>query len=113
MDDNMQLFELLWKKTVEYGKTSIELTKLRMLDNVLNVISSLIPPVLVFFFAGATLLFLSLGLALWLDEVLENAYYGYIIVATFFGLTAMIVHLYLHKRIKRIISDYIIKQVFK
>jgi len=113
MNDMIQLFELLWKRAVDYGKTNIELIKLKLLDSVLDVFSSLIPPVILFFIVGLFLLFLSFGLALLLNEILGNIYLGYLIVAIIYGIAAMIVHFFLHKRIKKVVSDYIIKQIFK
>ncbi|MEA4840867.1 MAG: phage holin family protein [Bacteroidales bacterium] len=113
MNDMIQLFELLWKRAVDYGKTNMELIKLRLLNSVLDLFSSLIPPVILFFIVGFFLLFLSFGLALWLSEILGNVYLGFLIVAIIYGIAAMIVHLFLHKRIKKVVSDYIIKQIFK
>ena len=113
MEDNTQLFESLWERAIEYGKTNIELIKLKLLDKVSDLISSLIPPVLVFFLVGFFLFFLSFGLAFWLGEIIGNAYYGYILVAALYGIAAIIVHLFVHKRIKKIVSDYIIKKLLE
>jgi len=113
MEDNAQQFESLWKRTIEYGKTNIELIKLKIFDRTVDVISSLIPPTIVFVLIASFLLFLSLGLAFWLGEILGNAYLGFILVATFYGIVAIIVHFFMHTRIKKIVSDYIIKQVLR
>jgi len=113
MEDNIQQFESLWKRAIEFGKINIELIKFKLFDRTVDVISSLIPPVVVFVLVASFLFFLSLGLALWLGEILGNAYLGFIIVAAFYGIMAMLVHFFMHVRIKRIVSDYIIKQVLK
>ena len=113
MEDNTQLFELLLKRVVEYGKTNLELIKLKLFDRTLDVISSLIPPAIVFVLISSFLFFLSLGLALWLGDILGNIYSGFILVAAFYGIMAIIVHFFMHARIKKIVSDYIIKQVLK
>lgn len=113
MEDNTLQFDLLWKRAIEYGKTNIELIKLKFLDKFLAVFSSLIPPIIVFLLAGSFYFFLNLALALWLGDLLGNAYYGYLIVAGFYGFLAIIVHLFLQKPIKKRISDFIIKQVLK
>jgi len=113
MEDNTQLFESLWERTIEYGKTNIELIKLKLLDKVSDLISSLIPPVIVFSLVGFFLFFLSFGLAFWLGEIIGNAYYGYFLVAALYGIVAIIVHLFIHNRIKKIVSDYIIRKLLK
>jgi len=113
MEDNAQLFELLLKRVVDYGKTNIELIKLKLFDRAVDMISSLIPPAIVFVLISSFFLFLSLGLALWLGDILGNIYSGFILIAAFYGIMAIIVHFFMHARIKKTVSDYIIKQVLK
>jgi len=113
MEDNIQQFESLWKRAIEYAKINVELIKLKLFDRTVDVISSLIPPAVVFVLVSSFLFFLSLGLAIWLGEILGNAYFGFLVVAAFYGIMALLVHFFMHKRIKRIVSDYIIKQVLK
>jgi len=113
MEANEQQFESLWKRTIEFGKTNIELIKLKLFDRSVDVISSLIPPTVVFVLVASFLFFLSLGFAFWLGEILGNAYLGFILVAAFYGIMAVIIHLFLHTQIKKTVSDYIIKQVLK
>ncbi|MDD4921146.1 MAG: phage holin family protein [Bacteroidales bacterium] len=112
-EDNTQIFGSLLQRAVEYGKTNIELMKLKLLDKILDVVSSLIPPVVVFVLVGSFLFFLSFGLALWLGDLLGAFYVGFILMAALYGIIAIIVHFFMYKNIKRIVSDYIIKQMFK
>jgi len=113
MEDNTLHFDLLWKRAIEYGKTNIELIKLKFLDKFLTVFSSLIPPIIVFLLAGSFFFFLNLALAIWLGDLLGYAYLGYLLVAGFYGFLAIIAHLFMQKPIKRMVSDYIIKQLLK
>lgn len=113
MEDTTQQFDSLWKRAIEFGKTNVELIKLKLFDRAVDIISSLIPPTIVFVLVASFLLFLSLGLAIWLGEILGSAYLGFILVAAFYGIMAIIVHFFMHTQIKKIVSDYIIKQVLK
>jgi len=113
MEDNAKLIESLLEKTVEYGKTSLELAKLKALDKTADVVSSFIPHTVVFVFIASFLLLFNLGLAIWLGEILGKIYYGFFVVAGFYGIISIVLHFFFHKRFKKILSNYFIKQVLK
>lgn len=105
--------ESLLERTADYGKTSLNLIKLKAIDKTSDVVSSLIPRLIVLLILMIFLLFLNLGVALYLGEILENIFYGFFVVAAFYGVIGLIVHFFMHNRIKRKIYNYIIKQAFK
>ncbi|MCK9411359.1 MAG: hypothetical protein M0Q53_03595 [Prolixibacteraceae bacterium] len=107
------MIESLFEKTVDYGKTSFLLVKLRMLNKTSDVVSSLLAHTVVLIFALSFMLFLSLGLAIWLGEIFGNPFYGFFVVAAFYGLTGIFIHLFLHKWLKKLVSDRFIEQVLK
>jgi len=111
MENNTQLIESLIVKASEYGKTSFEIVKLKTLDKTSDVISSLLPHSVVLIILSSFMLFLNLGAALWLGEVLGEVYYGFFIVAAFYGLVVIVLHFFLHNWLKKIICNYIIKIV--
>src|ERR1035437_6956703 len=85
MEDNPNLLETLLERASEYGKTSIELAMLNTLDKTTDIISSFIPLSVVIILFVSCLLFLNLGLALWLGELLGKPFYGFFMVAAFYG----------------------------
>jgi fatty acid desaturase len=113
MNDNEKLIESLLERTIEYGKTSLELVKLKTLDKTSEVVSSFIPHSIVFFFIASLLFFLNLGLAFWLGEIMGNNSYGFFVVAGFYGLLGLVIHFFMHDWLKKKICNYIIKQVLK
>jgi len=113
MDDNSELLESLLDRATEYGKTSYELVKLKALDKSADIISSLIPHSVVFVLIASFLLFFNLGLAFWLGELLGRVFYGFFVVAAFYVLTGIIIHFFMHKWLKRLVSNYFIQQVLK
>ncbi len=113
MEDNSKLLETLLDRATEYGQTSLELIKLKALDKATDVISSLIPNSVVFFLLASFMLFLNLGLALWLGEILGKMFYGFFVVAGFYAVTGFIIHFFMHNWLKRHISDYFIRRVLK
>ena len=113
MEDNTKLFESLLEKANEYGKTSYELVKLKAVDKSSDVVSSFIPHSIVFVLIISFLLFLNLGLAFWLGEILGNTYLGFFVVAGFYVFTGIVVHFLMHKWIKNKVRNIIIKQLLK
>ncbi|MFA5419503.1 MAG: phage holin family protein [Bacteroidales bacterium] len=113
MDGNKELFESLLESVTDYIKTNVELIKLKALDKASDGISSLISHSVVLVFVVTFLLFLNVGLAFWLGELLGSAYIGFFAVGVFYGLMCLIIRLFFHKRIKRLVSDYLIKHVLK
>jgi hypothetical protein len=113
MEDNTKLLESLLERASEYGKTSYELVKLKALEKTTDAVSSLIPHSVVIILIVSFMLFLNLGLALWLGEVLGKTFYGFFVVAAFYILAGIVIHFFMHKWLKRIIGNYFIKRVLK
>ena len=113
MEDNTKFIESLLEKATDYGKTSLELVKLKALDKTTDIVSSLIPHSVVFVLIVSFLIFLNLGLALWLGEVLGKIFYGFFVVAGFYVLIAIIIHFFMHKRLKSLVGNYFIRRVLK
>lgn len=113
MEDNAKLIETLFEKATDYGKTSLELVKLKAIDKTSDIVSSIIPHSVVFVVLVLFMLFLNLGIAFWLGEIMGKIFYGFFIVAAFYILTGIILHLFLHNRIKNLLYNYFIKQSLK
>jgi hypothetical protein len=110
MEDN-NLFESLFEKASEYGKTSYELVKLKALDKTSDVVSSFIPRSVVFVLIASFILFLNLGIALWLGDLLGKLFYGFFVVSGFYVIAGIVIYFLMHKWLKRIVSDYFIKHM--
>jgi hypothetical protein len=113
MEDIVKLIQALLESATEYGKVSFELVKLKTIDKITGLVSSIIPLTVVIFLVSLFLLFVNVGLAFWLGEVLGKTYYGFFALAVFYLLIAVIIHFFLHKWIKRLIGDYFVKRLLK
>ena len=102
MEENTKLLETLLESASEYGKTSLELVKLIAIEKTTDVVSSFVPRSVVIVLIVTFVLFLNLGLALWLGDMLGKLYYGFFAVAAFYMLTGIIIHFFMHKRIKKV-----------
>ena len=113
MDEKAKLLESLLESAKEYSKTSFELIRLKIIDKLADIISSAIPLSVVIILSATFLLFLSVGLAFWFGDLTGRIFYGFFIVAGIYILLAVIIHFFMHKRIKRRIGDYFIRQLLK
>lgn len=113
MEDKAKLIESLFESAADYGKASYELVKLKALDKTSDAVSSLIPHSVVIAVAAIFMLFINLGLAFWLGEVLGKIFFGFFVVAAFYGIVGIVLHFFMHKWIKKVISNYIIKNALK
>jgi len=111
MEDTTKSIESLLERAADYGKTSYELVKLKALDKTSDGVSSFIPHFFVFILLASFMLFFNLGLAFWLSEILGSDYFGFFVVAAFYAIIGIIVHFFMHKWLKKLICNYIIKRV--
>ena len=111
MENKTATLESLLERAEEYGKTSLELIKLKALDIVSDVFSSFLSRLLmivtIFLFFG----FLNLGVTLWLGTILGKTYYGFFIVASFYGIAGIFLYAFMGKWIKIRTANFFIKQV--
>ena len=111
MEENAKLVKSLLERAVDYGKTTYELEKLKLVDKGSVVAFSFFFHSVVFFLATISLLFISLGTAFWLGMILGKTFYGFLIVAGFYGITGIVFYLCMYKWLKKIVCNLIIKRI--
>lgn len=111
MEEKYKFIDSLVSSAETYGKTSIELIKLKTVDKVADVVSTLVAslPVVI----ALTLFFITLnfGISLWLGELLGHTYLGFFLVAAFYGLVGLILYLFRNKWIKKPLNNSMINQM--
>jgi hypothetical protein len=113
MEENARIIESILTSASEYAKSGFELTKLKALDKTTDIISSVVPHSLVILLVLTFIFFLNIGIALWLGEILGKVFFGFFIVAAFYGLSGVVIHYFAHEKIKRFVGDYFIKCMLK
>jgi len=113
MDEQSGLIESLIEKGEQYGKTTLELLKLKTLDKSADVVSNLVSWLIVLIFAVLFFLILNIGVALWLGELLGKAYYGFFVVSGFYALLALIFGIFRKQIVKNPVNNSIIEQVLE
>jgi len=110
METPSTAFESLFERVEAYIKTTLELSRLKFLESTITIITSLISRISVIITISLFVLVLNIGIALYLGELLGKNYYGFFIVAAFYLVVGIVLHFFLHKWIKKPVSDLIIKQ---
>ena len=113
MEDNAKLLESLMMKVTDYGKTSFELIKLKAIDTTSGIVSSFIPFSGAFVIIASFMLFLNVGLAFWLGDILGKIYFGFFIVAAFYLVIGGVLYFLTKNWLKKVAFDFFIKQVLK
>lgn len=113
MENKINLIEALMEKVADYAETTLELAKLKTIAKTSEIVSSIFPRAIVILVFIFFMLFLSLGMALWLGEILHQIFYGFFVIAAFYGVLAIVLHLFFRKWLKSFYGDYIVKKMFK
>ena len=112
METPASLIESLVERVEVYGKTTYELSKLKLLETTTHVVTSVVSRLGVIIMFSLFAFVLSIGIALLLGELIGKSYYGFFVVAAFYFVAGIVMHFFFRKWIKRPISDSIIKQAF-
>lgn len=111
MEKQASFFEPLIERATEYGKTSVELYKLKAIEKTSDVASTMVSRMLAVMALGLFMLMISVGAAFWLGEILGKVYYGFLCVGGFYGVLGLVLYFILHKWVKERTSDAIITRI--
>ena len=113
MKEKENILEPLWEKVEDYGKSSLELLKLKSIDKSSDIVSTILPNMVVIVFTVIFLMFVNFGIAFWLGAIWDSYYLGFFAVAAFYGICGIIIHFFLHDKIKERIRNIVIKLLLK
>lgn len=105
--------KLLISKTEKFTKTSIDLLKLNVVEKTADIVSSVTSGLTVILFVAMFTLFLNIGLGLWIGELLQSNYMGFLIVSGFYLIVAIVIYFYQNRLLKNPISDKIVVKLLK
>ncbi len=113
MDNPIESIESLFEKIEMYSKTSYDLFKLRVLETVTVVATSLLSRLVVIAIFFVFVFFLNIGIALMVGDLLGKLYYGFLLVAIFYLVIGIIFHFFFHKWTKKVLVDLIVTQALQ
>jgi hypothetical protein len=110
--NNNNSIDTLIERAGEYVKTTIELSKLRAADKLSDTAGTLVSRTVATVFLILFFLLASVAISLLIGDALGKSWYGFGIVAGFYGLVGFILFFFTHNWLKQLISNSIIKKFF-
>ena len=111
MEEQEFSMESLYEKAKAYTDTTLELTKLKAVDKTAGILGTVVARMAVLL----TLLMFgfcaNMALALWLGSLLGEAWLGFLVVAGFYVLIALLLHFVWQEGLRKKIADAFISQV--
>lgn len=105
--------ELLYKKAEQYTKTSFELLQLNAIDKTSDVISSLSVVISISIIVAMFILFINIGISLYIGKLLNDYAMGFFLVSIFYFVVAIIVFIFRKTLIKIPIDNLIVSKLLK
>ena len=105
--------EMLFEKAQDYTKSSIELLKLNAIDKTADIAASLIFKLAFGLIVAMFLLFVNIGISLFLGKLIGENYLGFFIVSVFYLILAIILYIFRNQLISVPITNLVIKKLLE
>lgn len=102
---------LLFDKAADYSRTSVELLKLKAIDKSAELVSTLITKIVLIAIVAMFILSISIGLSIWIGELVGKVYLGFFIMAGFYAFLSLLVYFFKDQWIKIPVSNSFISQL--
>lgn len=103
----------IFKTTIKYVDTRIDLLKLMLIKKASDSISSVISRIVAILIFLLAIMLLSIGFAIWLGKYMGGLEYGFLSIGGFFVLVGIILFAFKTKIIKTPVSSALIKKAIK
>jgi len=113
MENNTTPIESLFQRAEDYGKTTLTLLKLNAVDKSADILSSLVQKLVLLSVVVLFLFTLSIGISLWIGELLGKSYYGFFIVTGSYLLIGLLIHIFKADFIGHPVRNAVITELLK
>lgn len=113
MDAATTHIELIYNKAKAYTQTSIELYKLNAVDKTADVVSSVVSRLALGSIIAVFLLFINIGISLYIGQVLQATYLGFLIVSSFYLIVGISLYIFNNTLITKPITNLVIAKLTK
>jgi uncharacterized RDD family membrane protein YckC len=110
METPKEHIEALFSNTKEYIENKTDLWKLKAIDKSTDIIASLVEKLLLFVILTVFFVLLTIGLALLIGYWLGHSFWGFFVLAAFYGIVGWVIHATREKFIKTPISNGFIQK---
>jgi hypothetical protein len=94
----------------QFNKASLELIKLKAIDKAADIASTFFSRALLSIVVGFFAFTITIAISFWLGELLGKTYYGFLVVASVYGIVGFVLFL-CHPAIKKSMTNSIITQI--
>ena len=88
------MFGNILDKVEDYVETKLEIAKIDIEEKISQIIYRVIQVLLLVFISGISVLFLTIGIAYFLNDVLQSPFAGFLIMSGFYFILFIILYLY-------------------
>ena len=113
METPSEHIEYLLKNAGKYLENKTELYKLKFIDKSSDIVSSVVEKILLFVMLLIFFFFLNIALALLIGYWLGHSFYGFFIIAGFYGIVGLIIHLSKDKLFRTPVTNSLIEKFLK
>lgn len=113
MTDKTSPISTLIDRAEDYSNATIELFKLNAIDKTADIVSSLVSRIVILIIIGLSVVFVSIGAALWLGKIFEEPFCGFFVIGGIYIFIAILLRLFRRVSLKNPVSNTIIKQMLK
>lgn len=113
MANTKELFHELVGKIEDYGRTSVELSKLKAVQTTARIAGRLASNSIFILILSMFILVLSIGISFWVGDALGETYYGFFIVSGAYLLLFLILKAFATQLVHRPVKRMIIKELLK
>jgi hypothetical protein len=113
MQQDPDSFVELVEKSEAYIKSSVELIRLKTIDQTAEIASSLASKIVVILFIAMFFFTLNIGASLWLGTMLGKNYLGFLIISGVYLFLGLLFYIFRERLIKTPVSNSIISQALK
>jgi hypothetical protein len=111
MDNQSSTIETLIDRAKSYAETRLHILRLKGIDKLSAIISLIVSMIAVLLISFIFVMFLSIGIAIYLGELLGNYYFGFLIMAAFYLITGLLLFKFRDKWLKAPIVNSLIKSL--
>ncbi len=110
-NNTREFLEPIFERTETYVKTSLELYQLKAIEKSSDISASLITRITAILLITLFLGLSSIGLSIWLGDILGKMYYGFFCTAILFGIMGLMIYFVFHDKIKKSIQNMLIEKM--
>lgn len=110
MEEPNKIIEPLLKSGAEFGKTYLELIRLKTVRQVSDLSATLLTQSILVLIATISIVSLNIAIALWIGDMLGKNYWGFLVVAGFYG-SVVIILLLIKAQLKIKVQNSFIKKM--